>query len=71
METPIVVAKGTGAFAKRISALARENGVPVLERKPLARALFASVEVNHEIPVTLYKAIAEILAYVYGLKQSA
>ena len=71
MATPIVVAKGTDAFARRITKIAREHGIPVLERKPLARALYASVEVNQEIPVTLYKAIAEILAYVYGLKRAA
>ena len=71
MVTPVVVAKGTGAFAKRIAKIARENDIPVLERKPLARLLYASVEVNDEIPVTLYKAVAEILAYVYRVKRSA
>ncbi len=66
---PIVVAKGTDAFARRIAKIARENGVTVLERKPLARALYAMVEVNQEIPPQLYRAIAEILAYVYGLRR--
>ncbi|MFC1758043.1 flagellar biosynthesis protein FlhB [Planctomycetota bacterium] len=66
---PIVVAKGTDAFARRIAKIARENGVTVLERKPLARALYAMVEVNQEIPPQLYRAIAEILAFVYGLRR--
>jgi len=66
---PIVVAKGKDAFARRIAKVARENGVSVLERKPLARALYAMVEVNQEIPPQLYRAIAEILAFVYGMKR--
>lgn len=69
MSAPKVIAKGTGAFAQRIVSVANAHGVPVLERKPLARALFAGVEVNQEIPATLYKAIAEILAYIYGLRR--
>lgn len=71
MEAPRVVAKGTDAFARRIVRVARENGVPVLERKPLARALYASVEVDQEIPPALYKAIAEILAHIYRMSRSA
>ena len=71
MEAPKVVAKGTDAFARRIVRVARENGVPVLERKPLARALYASVEVDQEIPPVLYKAIAEILAHIYRMSRSA
>jgi flagellar biosynthetic protein FlhB len=70
MEAPRVVAKGTDAFARRIVRVARENGVPVLERKPLARALYASVEVDQEIPPALYKAIAEILAHIYRMSRS-
>ncbi|MCA9218086.1 MAG: EscU/YscU/HrcU family type III secretion system export apparatus switch protein, partial [Planctomycetales bacterium] len=66
---PIVVAKGTDALARRIIKIAKENGVTVLERKPLARALYAMVEVNQEIPPQLYKAIAEILAFVLGLRR--
>ncbi len=71
MSAPKVIAKGTGAFAKRIVHVAESHGIPVLQRKPLARALFASVDVNQEIPATLYKAIAEILAYIYGLRRPA
>lgn len=68
---PVVVAKGEDALARRIVKIAREHGVSVLERKPLARALYAMVEVNQEIPPELYRAIAEILAYVFGLRKSA
>ena len=66
-KAPKVVAKGTGLLAKRIKRIAKENGVVVLERKPLARALYASVEVGQEIPENLFRAVAEILAYVYRL----
>ncbi|MBE9529046.1 MAG: flagellar biosynthesis protein FlhB [Proteobacteria bacterium] len=66
--SPIVVAKGAGLVAMKIREIAKEHGVPIVEDKPLARSLFKSVEVGMEIPVTLYKAVAEILAYVYKLK---
>ena len=71
MDAPRVVAKGTDAFARRIAGVARQNGVPVLERKPLARALYASVEVNQEIPPNLYRAIAEILAHLDTVRSKA
>jgi len=67
-DAPLVVAKGAGHVAERIRELARENGVPLVENKPLARALFKSVEIGSEIPEGLYKAVAELLAYVYKLK---
>jgi len=65
---PMVVAKGRGYVAERIKKMAHEHGIPVLERKELARALFRSVEVGQEIPYELFAAVAEILAYVYKLK---
>ncbi|MCB0324000.1 MAG: EscU/YscU/HrcU family type III secretion system export apparatus switch protein [Bdellovibrionales bacterium] len=65
---PKVVAKGRGHVAKRIRELARQNGIPIVERRWLARTLYKSVEVNHEIPYELFKAVAELLAYVYRLK---
>jgi len=64
MAAPIVVAKGSGGVAKRIARIARDNGIPVMERKPLARALFKSVNIGQEIPLALYKAVAEILAHL-------
>jgi flagellar biosynthetic protein FlhB len=65
MTAPRLIAKGKDAFARRIADLARQHDIPVLERKPLARAIYASVEVDQEIPPNLYRAIAEILAYLY------
>ena len=71
MHAPRVIAKGQGLMAKRIRELAIANGVPILERKPLARALFKLVEVGQEIPEQFYSAVAEILAYVYELSGKA
>lgn len=68
MNAPTVVAKGKGFFALRIREIAKEAGVPILERKTLARALYDSVEVGASIPRELFKAVAEVLAYVYRLK---
>lgn len=68
MAAPIVTAKGADFLAKQIRRLALEHGVPIVERKPLARALFQTVEVGDAIPPEHYAAVAEILAYVYNLK---
>jgi flagellar biosynthetic protein FlhB len=68
MNAPIVVAKGAGVMAQRIRRLALEHGIPIIEKKPLAQALFKEVEVNRPIPQQQYAAVAEILAYVYQLK---
>jgi flagellar biosynthetic protein FlhB len=68
MAAPVVIAKGKALVAKRITTIARQHRIPVLERKPLARALYAAVEVGQAIPVSLYRAVAEILAYIYGLR---
>lgn len=64
MGAPTVVAKGQDLLAERIKKVARENKVPVLERKDLARALYVAVEVGSEIPEKLYYAVAEVLAFV-------
>ena len=64
---PKVVAKGAGLIAEKIKETARRHGVPVLENKPLAQALYKAVEIGREIPTALYRAVAEILAYVYRL----
>lgn len=69
MKAPKVLAKGQGFIAEKIKEIARESGVPVLERKPLARALFKSVDVGGEIPYDLFKAVAKVLAFVYRLKR--
>lgn len=68
MEAPVVVAKGAGLIAKRIREIALENGVPVVERKPLAQSLYRDVDVGKAVPAKLYAAVAEVLAYVYQLK---
>lgn len=67
---PIVVAKGADAFARQIIKAGKENGVPVIRKKYVARALFAMTEVGMEIPLELYQAVAEILAEVYRKKNS-
>ena len=68
MRAPEVIAKGQDFVALKIKEVARETGVTIVENKPLARALFASVEIGGTVPPELYKAVAEVLAYVYHLK---
>ena len=68
MASPSVVATGADLIAERIKQVAREAGVPLVENVPLARGLYASVQVGDDIPVELYQAVAEVLAYVYNLK---
>ncbi len=67
MPSPKLVAKGSGYMAQRIRRIALDSGVPIVERKPLARALFKSCEVGDYVPPELYKAVAEVLAYVFEL----
>ena len=67
MRAPKVVAKGADFLAMRIRQLAVANGVPIVERKELARSLYAVIEPGDEIPPEYYSAVAEILAYVYRL----
>jgi flagellar biosynthesis protein FlhB len=67
MNAPRVVAKGGDFMAKRIREIAIEHGIPILERPPMARALFRLCNVGQEIPEQFYSAVAEILAYVYEL----
>ena len=71
MTAPKVTAKGSGFIAERIREIAKEHNIPIVEEKPLAQTLYKSVEINDLIPVSLYKAVAEILAYVYRLKGMA
>jgi flagellar biosynthetic protein FlhB len=68
MAAPKVVAKGADLVAKRIVTLARQHGVPVVERKPLAQVLYKTVKLEQTIPIELYMVIAELMAYVYRLK---
>ena len=67
MGAPKVLAKGMGEIARKIREIGAENGVPMLEAPPLARALYRHAELDQEIPAGLYAAVAEVLAYVYQL----
>jgi flagellar biosynthetic protein FlhB len=71
MNAPIVVAKGAGPLAERIIKIAEENGVPVVENKALAEALYRSTDIGEEIPPELYRAVAEVLSFVYRMKNKA
>lgn len=66
---PKVVAKGAGFLAERIKERAEENNVPLVQDIPLARALHASCEIDDEIPMELFEAVAKLLAFVFGLKR--
>lgn len=68
MNAPVLVAKGVDLIAKRIRDLATEHEVPLVENPPLARALYASVELDHEVPPEHYKTVAEVIGYVMRLK---
>jgi flagellar biosynthetic protein FlhB len=68
MRAPRVVAKGERLMARHIIEIAADAGVPIVENPPLARALFKAVQVGREIPADLYRAVAQVLAYVYSLK---
>jgi flagellar biosynthetic protein FlhB len=67
MAAPLVVAKGRGILAQRIRQIALDHQVPIVENPPLAQALYKTVKVGQEIPAHLYRAVAEILAYIYRL----
>jgi flagellar biosynthetic protein FlhB len=68
MAAPKVVAKGADFMAQRIKKIAAEAGVPMVENVPLARTLYKTVKLNQAVPRALYQAVAEVLAYVYRLK---
>ncbi|HEU0117792.1 MAG TPA: flagellar biosynthesis protein FlhB [Alphaproteobacteria bacterium] len=69
MVAPVVLAKGTDALAERIKAVAEENKIPFVSNPPLARALYDTVEVDQAIPTQHYRAVAEVISYVYKLKK--
>ena len=68
MIAPRVVAKGAGFVAQRIKEIAEEHQIPIVEERPLAQVLFKMVEIGDDIPAELYRAVAEVLAYVYRLR---
>jgi flagellar biosynthetic protein FlhB len=69
MQAPICVAKGVDAIALKIREVAGEHDIPIVENVPLARALYATVEIDDEIPTEHYHAVAEVIGYVMGLKR--
>lgn len=69
-DAPVVLAKGQDYMALKIKEKAKENGIEIVENKSLARALYSTVEIGEKIPPDLYQAVAEVLAFVYGLKNS-
>ena len=68
MDSPMLIAKGTELIAKKIISIAKEHNVPVIENPPVARAVFRMCDINQPMPPELYKAIAEILLFVYKMK---
>ena len=68
MDSPMLIAKGTELIAKKIINIAKENNVPVIENPAVARAVFRMCDINQPIPPELYKAVAEILMFVYKMK---
>lgn len=68
-EAPVLIAKGADYLAAKIKEVARENDIPIVENKPLARMLYHNVELEEEVPQELYQMTAEVLAYVYSLKE--
>lgn len=71
MKAPTVVAKGQDLIAAKIKEIALENAVPIVENKPLARTLYAQVDLDREIPADLYQAVAEVLSFVYKMHSKA
>ena len=67
-DAPLVIAKGQDFLAQKIKEIARENKVEIVENKPLARMLYANVEIGEAVPPELYQAVAEVLAFVYHLQ---
>ncbi len=69
LPAPQVIAKGAGAVALKIREIAKENEIPIVENKPLARTMFKTLKIGQVIPRELFNAVAEVLAYVYKLKR--
>ena len=67
-DAPIVLAKGSDYLAAKIKEVAKEHQIEIVENKPLARMLYANVEIGEVVPPELYQAVAEVLAFVYKLQ---
>ncbi|MGE5672589.1 MAG: flagellar biosynthesis protein FlhB [Mycobacterium leprae] len=70
-DAPKVIAKGADLLAQRIKVIAKEHDIPMVENRPLARALYSMVDVGKSVPPDLYQAVAEVLAFVYNLRRHA
>ncbi|POF28213.1 flagellar biosynthesis protein FlhB [Roseibium marinum] len=71
MGAPLCLAKGTDAVALRIREVAKENEIPVIENPPLARALYATVDIDQDVPEEHYKAVAEVIGFVFRMRRRA
>lgn len=69
MAAPKLIAKGAGAIAEKIKEIARQNNIPVMENKPLARTIFKTLKIGQAVPRELFTAVAQVLSYVYKLKR--
>ncbi|MDQ2681149.1 MAG: EscU/YscU/HrcU family type III secretion system export apparatus switch protein, partial [Candidatus Eremiobacteraeota bacterium] len=69
MEAPVVTAKGADLMAKRIRTIAEEYNIPIMENPPLARTLYAKVDLDQAIPPNMYAAVAQVIAFVFKLKR--
>jgi flagellar biosynthetic protein FlhB len=69
MQAPVVIAKGINLIAERIRAIAEENRIPLVSNPPLSRALYETVEIDQSIPAQHYRAVAEVISYVYKLRK--
>ncbi|MCB9025963.1 MAG: flagellar biosynthesis protein FlhB [Bdellovibrionaceae bacterium] len=69
MVAPTIIAKGADRVAEKIKEIARENNIPIVENKPLARTIFKTLDIGQVIPKELYTAVAEVLSYIYKLKK--
>ena len=70
MRAPVVIAKGVDVLAQQIRLVASSHRIPLVEAPPLARALYATTDIGREVPASLYVAVAQVLAYVYQVKQA-
>lgn len=70
MDAPIVIAKGVDFIAQKIKGIAKQNAIITVENRPLARALYNQADIGTEVPEELFKAVAEVLAYVYRIKNN-
>jgi flagellar biosynthetic protein FlhB len=69
LPAPQLIAKGADYMAEKIKQIARENNIPIIENKPLARTIFKTMKVGQVIPRELFVAVAEVLSYVYRLRR--